>query len=405
MKYDSFINLALRYIVPCICCVLVYGNAYCLKTYSDMRWLVDGIYYTTSPDIQYESEVTEVYVCSTVTDLNASYYLPASQYSGDIIIPSYIEISGRKVPVTRIEDGAFKESDINSVKIPDTVREIGYESFLGTRISSIDFPSSLKVIESSAFKDTKNLKSVIVPATVDYVGSHVFKYSGLEKAEYLSTYSKCNGLFEYCGSLSSVKLSQEMTSIPSMMFWECHSLLNIVIHDKVESIGQYAFAGMGYPEWVESITIGKSVKNIDRGAFSGVKLKKMICLAEVPPKLVLDDGASNPHYKPAFEEATTENCVLYVPLGSVDAYKMDEGWRIRHIEPIEESGITELPDYGENYTIVGNTISIDIDADIMVNIYSIDGILRFKSNGPSEVELPSGLYILQLGGRTHRIRI
>lgn len=389
----------------------VFGDYYYEK-YSNLRWEVNGIYYTTALGIQDESQVKEVYVTHT-EEKPFDYYnqWQRSGYIGDIIIPSYIIISGNKVPVTQITDYAFYRSKVNSVKLPESLIKIGKHSFDESKISIIVFPSSLKEIEAMAFAKTANLKSVVIPSTIEYVGNYAFEKSGIEKVEYMSSYDGSSGQFDRCEELSSVTLSPEMKSIPNCMFDECRSLKNIIIPDKVESIGTLAFFAMGKPleepGEAESITLGESVKIIYYAAFHEVYLNKMICLPLTPPEFSLDDGTSHgPTKKPHFNDYTYSNGILYVPAESIEDYRKADGWKeFKHIMPIDLSSIDEISVSGKDFNIMGNTLSVETDSDTPVNIYTIDGILFHKGSGPAEIELPSGLYILQMGPSTYRVRI
>ena len=71
---------------------------------------VDGIWY-------YEYVTGEVKVIAN-PDGNA-------EYKGDIVIPSSIEYAGARFTVSCIGDEAFADCDLNSIKIPASVREIG----------------------------------------------------------------------------------------------------------------------------------------------------------------------------------------------------------------------------------------------------------------------------------------
>ena len=113
-----------------------------------------------------------------------------------IAIPPY----HKGKPVTEIAEEAFREEEIRSVVIPDTVTKIGSYAFWGcpqltsvnfgkgiTRIGSgafydcivldnVNIPKGCTNIDSSAFCGCTSLKRVFIPSTVSIVGANAFLY-------------------------------------------------------------------------------------------------------------------------------------------------------------------------------------------------------------------------------------
>ena len=103
------------------------------------------------------------------------------------------------------------------------------------------------------------------------------------------------------------------TSIGNSAFLACTSLTSITIPDSVTSIGGSAFYGCS---GLTDVTIGNGVTSIGEWAFYACsKLKSIIIKAAVAPTL------SNVN---AFQD--TNNCPIYVPAASVDAYKTANTW-------------------------------------------------------------------------------
>ena len=69
---------------------------------------------------------------------------------GSVTIPGSID--GKKV--TSIGYGAFKDSEISSVTIPDSVTVICEEAFSWSSLSTVRLPEDLKEIRPWAFKNT-----------------------------------------------------------------------------------------------------------------------------------------------------------------------------------------------------------------------------------------------------------
>ena len=98
-----------------------------------------------------------------------------------------------------------------------------------------------------------------------------------------------NRAFQYCTSLTSITIGNGVTTIDNSAFDSCASLTSIDIPSGVTSIGGYAFNNC---RSLTSITVESTT----------------------PPAL----GSS------AFD--STNYCPIYVPIGSLEAYKTASGW-------------------------------------------------------------------------------
>ena len=106
---------------------------------------------------------------------------------------------------------------------------------------------------------------------------------------------------------------QGITNIGSGAFFYCTSLASIEIPNSVTNIENGAFY---YCTSLASITIPNSVTNIGSSAFEGcTSLTSVTVEATNPPAL----GSIT-------FSGTDANLVIYVPEGSVDAYKAASGW-------------------------------------------------------------------------------
>ena len=103
-----------------------------------------------------------------------------------------------------------------------------------------------------------------------------------------------------------------------MAFMGCSSLTNVQLNDGITSIGYYAFSRCTS---LTDITIPKSVVKISEYCFKDCdNLKKLYCKATTPPT-VLYNNASWIHLFDSDLER------IYVPPGSVSAYKSATGWK------------------------------------------------------------------------------
>ena len=98
-----------------------------------------------------------------------------------------------------------------------------------------------------------------------------------------------NDAFRNCKELTTVVIPDSVTSIGENAFYGCSSLTNITIGDSVTSLGWSAFYGCSA---LMSITIPDSVTSIEKSTFDGCSALKSIVVAEGNPKY---DSRENCH--------------------------------------------------------------------------------------------------------------
>ena len=128
--------------------------------------------------------------------------------------------------------------------------------------------------------------------------------------------------FSNCSGLTEVTIPNGVTSIGASAFYWCSSLTSVTIPNSVTSISYNAFQ---YCESLTSVTIPSGVTSIGQYAFRDcTSLTSITVNATTPPTLgmyVFND---------------TNNCPIYVPSSSVNAYKTANRWSsyASRIQPI-----------------------------------------------------------------------
>lgn len=155
-------------------------------------------------------------------------------------------------------------TDLESVVIADCVTNIGQYAFNScSGLTSVTIPDSVTSIDNWAFLGCSGLPSIDIPSGVTNIN---------------------DGAFFGCTSLTSIDIPNSVTEIGSWAFQMCTGLTSITIPSGVTSIGDNAFYGCS---GLTSITVE----------------------ATTPPTL----GSS------AF--GNTNDCPIYVPSASVEAYQ------------------------------------------------------------------------------------
>ena len=152
----------------------------------------------------------------------------------EIKIPAVIN----GIRVTTIDLEAFRDKQLISVTIPNTVTTIGVNAFSQNQLTSVTIPDSVQTIKGCAFSGNR-LVSVIIPDGVTSIGECAFSYN----------------------QLTSVIIGNGVKTIGESAF-DFNQLTSVIIGNGVKTIGEGAFAF----NQLTSITIGANV-DISSSAF------------------------------------------------------------------------------------------------------------------------------------------
>ena len=304
------------------------------------------IYYNLSNDGK------ELKVCSKTMDGNS--------YSGDVVIPKEVTYKGVTRKVTGIELWAFEEcKELTSVTIPSSVTDIKDNPFYScgsltsiivdagnTRFDSRDNCNA--IIETESNKLTTGCNNTIIPDGVTSIGMDAFyNCSGLTSITFPNNVEIIGEkAFGWCSGLTSIDIPKSVRRIDKEAFFACSGLTSIIVDagnpkydsrdncnaiietkfnelivgcqntiipDGVTRIKEYAFYGC---HGLTSITIPSSVWTIEEQAFNDCGLSEIISMIENPNRIDTN----------TFSDSTYNNATLYVPKGTIDKYKAQEGW-------------------------------------------------------------------------------
>ena len=191
----------------------------------------------------------------------------------DIYVP--IPIDNRNIKVKdgtlSISKGAFKDVNIESIEIPNSVLEIGAEAFNNCRnLTDVILPANLKRIEESTFENCKNLNSIDIPESVTEIGKDAF--SNCENLKSISLkqglLSIGAGAFYRCKNLTTFVIPETVVHIGESAFSDCENLISVIISKSVISIGKRAFEDC---KNLENVSIQNEIIEIEDWAFNGTK--------------------------------------------------------------------------------------------------------------------------------------
>lgn len=140
------------------------------------------------------------------------------------------------VPVTEIDDMAFRECSVKKVVIPENVTVIGQAAFAEcTDLSEVTLPKSLEKIGEKAFRKCTSLKEIIIPEGVTYIDREAFRDCFSlnnavlpESLKRLETYA-----FQHCTKLEEIHIPGSVEKFGEAVFQECHALKRIYLGEGI----------------------------------------------------------------------------------------------------------------------------------------------------------------------------
>ena len=318
---------------------------------------VDGIHYRVLSEDDRTVEVTNV------TD----------EYKGDIVIPEEVIYDSKVYSVTTIDNYAFHFcDDLTSVSMPSVTTIDNYAFQYCSALTSVSMPS-VTTIGYSAFRYCNLLKSVSMPS-VTTIDNSAFSFCSALTSVYMPSVTTIGGyVFNDCSALTSVYMPS-VTTIGSSAFKSCESLISVDIPASVTMIGEEAFVSCG-------------------------GLTSVYCHWGKPLEC-----------NPGFGYNVYENATLYVPTGTIDAYRSVYPWsEFINIEEGNYSGIADSPQLGLSVKVIDGVITVEGgDGTVSmptVEVYSAGGQCVYRGTDSSIGGLGHGIYVVKVGGTVQKVAL
>ena len=190
----------------------------------------------------------------------------------DVVVPAYIDGTA----VTEIGFMAFKELDVTSVTLPDTVKIIDYQAFQDcASLESLILPEGLEEIRDLAFWNCASLDQLVIPAGIKTIGEEPFRGCGDVDIRF-------SGKSSRYAMQDNMLIDKKGKTVLAYMGHDAH----VTVPEGIIRIGRYAFLGR---EELTEITLPKSLQGIGCGAFEDcVNLRSV----QLPGKLNIIEGGA-----------------------------------------------------------------------------------------------------------------
>lgn len=376
------------------------GNLTVYKNYSQLR--LPDFLITNSPNLkELVSPITGFYFfsledLSSITGLKSLIVHSAGEYYNRIYdcILSFANLQQNTLTCFDIEsistyydtfipDKCFLDFTLlETAKVPNNLVSIGYRAFENCRVlQEFTIPASVNEIGESAFENCRMLQEITIPASVNEI---------------------YDSAFENCRSLSAVHFggsTEEQADDPAASqcalqrignwaFYNCHQLQELNIPEGVTEIGDAAFYGCSY---LEDLVLPSSLQTIGDNCFSLCsKLERIIVNAAIPPAI---------EAKTFYE--VNRSIPVYVPKGSLEAYKADTYWS--EFRLLDDDPATVLSPEADNSGCYAANGMLYNPNGVSLNVYNMQGVLIYTGNA-TKIEMPAkGVYILMTPTTTEKV--
>ena len=180
--------------------------------------------------------------------------------------------------VQSIGDGAFRDcKELVMLKFSDEgrLKRIGMNAFRRcTSLQRIIIPSSVEVLDQSAFGYCTKLMNVVLNEGLEYLGDSVFEGCASLRQVTIPTTVIVIGhcAFRNCTKLKHVQLNEGLEHIEDQSFEGCISLQQIDIPSTVEDIGHCAFSTCTR---LMNVTLNEGLEYIDCQAFEETSIERI----------------------------------------------------------------------------------------------------------------------------------
>lgn len=338
---------------------------------SAQSFVADGISYRVTSDNEvaaFDSKL-EVTVIPDEVSYNDKTYKVTSVCEYDPGVSSSTAKGWRSVGkltlgknIKTIGYGAFynDKNDLNldEIELNEGLESIEPYAFYHSQIREIKLPQTLKSIGNDAFLGAR-IHEVKLPTSLVSIGENAFNYSYI--AGVLDIPNSVTTIGEYAFSNSKIE--------------------SVFIGKSVKNIGKRTFTSCPRLKYVSFL--GNEIDAIKKGTFDGCNnIEKINALTELPP--ACEDGA--------WSTTVYENATLCVPKGSKPWYYLADGWKkFKHIE--------EKYNVGERckapvVSVVDNKINIACETPNAQIYYSVKSFDNVTDTIYTEPFVPTTKYVV-----------
>lgn len=198
----------------------------------------------------------------------------------------YKNKDGKPYQALAFAHGAFQSG--SALTIADGTEVVKSYTFKKARVSSVQFPSSLREIEQCAFTECNNIKEIQLPDGVEILGDEAFSFCGsLEAVEFGKNVQNMEyGAFYNSNKLAAITVaegSQFLDAVENVLYNKEHTILCLYAPAKPEKVYQVlgtaeeiVYRGMVNASFLEELYMPEKISTLNHNSISGNKRLKSI---------------------------------------------------------------------------------------------------------------------------------
>lgn len=253
---------------------------------------------------------------------------------------------------------------LESVTLPDTVTELGMLAFENCeKLATVNLSKNLKTVGPSCFRNCISLTNLELPNGLETIGGEAFyRCSSLESIDIPDTVTSLGdqSTFEDCRNLVSVKISGSVEYLPERVFSNCSSLKKVTLMDGLLAIRKGVFFNCTS---LKELVIPNTVVTIasDTGRFRGITFYEVTDVKLTIPNSVTEIGNQMfTNYSYFGKDKNPMNVTIYGYKDSVaENYAKKYGLNFIELEAIPATKIEISA--AKNTIGVGEVLSIKYD--------------------------------------------
>ena len=228
-----------------------------------------------------------------------------------------------------VVDGVLKSfacgCGLTEYTTPDEAKGIGHLSFAGSQLTKLVIAPGTEALDVNIIQDSESLTSITIPGSITSFGGYALVNYCPNLREINSPFStedkRClifnSRLRAFApAGISEYTIPDSVKMILGEVFVSCENLTDVIIPEGVENIQNLSFGGC---VGLTSIVLPSTLYYLGFAPFYACSnLKEVYCKSLVPPIIEYDGWQGFDYNAP--------DRVIYVPMESVDAYKVAYGW-------------------------------------------------------------------------------
>lgn len=247
---------------------------------------------------------------------------------------------------------------LETAKLPNGLISIGYRAFENCRVlQEFTIPASVTEIGESAFENCRSLSALHFGGSTEEADDPATSQCALQRIG--------NWAFYNCSLLQELNIPEGVTEIGNAAFYGCSHLEDLVLPSSLQTIGDYGFSDCS-------------------------NLERIIVNAAIPPAI---------EAKTFYE--VDRSIPVYVPKGSLEAYKADTYWS--EFRLLDDDPATVLSLEADNSGCYAANGMLYNPNGVSLNVYNMQGTLIYTGNA-TKIEMPAkGIYILKTPTTTEKV--